>query len=279
MQLIVNDYWRLALAAGCDFVHLGQADLEGADLQALRRAGVRVGVSTHDEAELERALGLAPDYVALGPIYHTTLKVMPWAPQGLQRIGVWKRRIGALPLVAIGGVTLERLPAGAGRGRGRRGGGVGHRARRRSGDARAAVAGGGGLEGSMNDRYQRQTVLPEVGAAGQRRLGDAAVLVVGAGGLGCALLPYLAAAGVGRLILVDHDRVEESNLHRQPLFRMSDVGRLKVEAARDALLATNPAGAHRGASRARSLPPTRPRSSPAWRSPSMRRTVSRQPTC
>ena len=92
----------------------------------------------------------------------------------------------------------------------------------------------------MSDRYQRQSVLPEVGAAGQRRLGDAAVLVVGAGGLGCALLPYLAAAGVGRLILVDHDRVEESNLHRQPLFRMSDLGRLKVEAARDALLAMNP---------------------------------------
>ena len=83
-------------------------------------------------------------------------------------------------------------------------------------------------------------MLPEVGTAGQQRLSDAAVLVVGAGGLGCALLPYLAAAGVGRLILADHDRVEESNLHRQPLFRMSDLGRLKVEAAREALLATNP---------------------------------------
>jgi thiamine-phosphate pyrophosphorylase len=110
IQLIVNDYWRLALAAGCDFVHLGQADLEGADLPALRRAGVRVGISTHDEAELERALALAPDYVALGPIYPTTLKLMPWAPQGLPRIGAWKRRIGMLPLVAIGGVTLARLP-------------------------------------------------------------------------------------------------------------------------------------------------------------------------
>jgi thiamine-phosphate pyrophosphorylase len=110
IQLIVNDYWRLALAIGCDFVHLGQRDLDGVDLAALRRAGVRLGVSTHDEAELERALSLSPDYVALGPIYPTTLKVMPWAPQGLPRIGAWKRRIGLLPLVAIGGITLARLP-------------------------------------------------------------------------------------------------------------------------------------------------------------------------
>lgn len=110
IQLIVNDYWRLALATGCDFVHLGQSDLDGADLAALRRAGVRLGVSTHDEAELERALSLSPEYVALGPIYPTTLKVMPWAPQGLPRIGAWKRRIGMLPLVAIGGITLARLP-------------------------------------------------------------------------------------------------------------------------------------------------------------------------
>jgi len=110
IQLIVNDYWRLALDAGCDFVHLGQGDLDGADIAALRRGGVRLGVSTHDEAELERALALAPDYVALGPIYPTTLKVMPWAPQGLARIGDWKRRVGELPLVAIGGVTLARLP-------------------------------------------------------------------------------------------------------------------------------------------------------------------------
>jgi thiamine-phosphate pyrophosphorylase len=110
IQLIVNDYWRLALATGCDFVHLGQSDLDGADLAALRRAGVRLGVSTHDEAELERALSLSPAYVALGPIYPTTLKVMPWAPQGLPRIGAWKRRIGMLPLVAIGGITLARLP-------------------------------------------------------------------------------------------------------------------------------------------------------------------------
>jgi thiamine-phosphate pyrophosphorylase len=109
MQLIVNDYWEIALSEGCDFVHLGQGDLAGADLTALRRAGVRLGVSTHDHEELERALRAAPHYVALGPIYPTLLKVMPWQPQGLARIREWKGRIGAMPLVAIGGLTLERL--------------------------------------------------------------------------------------------------------------------------------------------------------------------------
>lgn len=109
MQLIVNDYWEVALEEGCDFVHLGQGDLAHADLAALRRAGVRLGISTHDHEELERALGAAPDYVALGPIYPTLLKVMPWQPQGLGRIGEWKRRIGAVPLVAIGGLTVPRL--------------------------------------------------------------------------------------------------------------------------------------------------------------------------
>jgi len=76
VQLVVNDYWRLALACGCDFVHLGQGDLDGADIPALRRAGVRLGVSTHDDAELARALALRADYVALGPIYPTLLKAM-----------------------------------------------------------------------------------------------------------------------------------------------------------------------------------------------------------
>jgi thiamine-phosphate pyrophosphorylase len=108
-QLIVNDYWEIALDEDCDFVHLGQGDLANADVAALRRARVRLGVSTHDEAELERSLALAPDYVALGPIYPTLLKVMPWQPQGLARIGEWKQRLGVIPLVAIGGLTLERL--------------------------------------------------------------------------------------------------------------------------------------------------------------------------
>jgi thiamine-phosphate pyrophosphorylase len=109
-QLIVNDYWLLAMAEGCDFVHLGQGDLETADVPALRKAGVRIGISTHDHVELARALALEPDYLALGPIYPTVLKVMPWSPQGLERITEWKRRAGDTPLVAIGGLTVERLP-------------------------------------------------------------------------------------------------------------------------------------------------------------------------
>jgi len=108
-QLIVNDYWELAIEEGCDFVHLGQGDLDHADTRAVRKAGMRLGVSTHDDRELERALSLEPDYIALGPIYPTLLKVMPWAPQGLARVTEWKRRVGPTPLVAIGGLTLERL--------------------------------------------------------------------------------------------------------------------------------------------------------------------------
>ena len=114
--LVVNDYWRIAIGQAAPWVHLGQGDLDGADI-AVRRAGLRLGVSTHDDAELERALELEPDYVALGPIYPTILKAMAFAPQGLKRIGDWKRRLGAVPLVAIGGLNPERaklcLKAGA----------------------------------------------------------------------------------------------------------------------------------------------------------------------
>jgi thiamine-phosphate pyrophosphorylase len=109
-SLVVNDYWQSALDLDCHFVHLGQTDLDASDVPALRRAGVRIGISTHSHAELDRALSFDPDYVALGPIYPTVLKSMPWAPQGLERISEWKRLVGAKPLVAIGGVTVERLP-------------------------------------------------------------------------------------------------------------------------------------------------------------------------
>jgi thiamine-phosphate pyrophosphorylase len=108
--LVVNDYWHLAIEEGCDFVHLGQEDLEEADLGAIRKAGMRLGISSHDEAELERALATKPDYVALGPVYPTILKAMKWDPQGLDRVTQWKRRIGIIPLVGIGGISLDRAP-------------------------------------------------------------------------------------------------------------------------------------------------------------------------
>jgi thiamine-phosphate pyrophosphorylase len=107
-QLIVNDYWREALELGADYIHLGQEDLAGADVAAIHAAGARLGISTHSEAELAIALAAKPDYVALGPIYETRLKVMKWAPQGLDRVADWKGRVGDLPLVAIGGITPQR---------------------------------------------------------------------------------------------------------------------------------------------------------------------------
>jgi thiamine-phosphate pyrophosphorylase len=108
-QLVVNDYWREAISLGADFVHLGQGDLAGADLGAINAARIRLGISTHSLDELDNALAADPDYIALGPIYPTKLKTMPWKPQGLARIGEWRARVGC-PLVAIGGITLERAP-------------------------------------------------------------------------------------------------------------------------------------------------------------------------
>lgn len=106
--LVVNDYWQIAIDAGCDWVHLGQEDIDGADLGALHRAGIKLGFSTHDDSELERALGLAPDYLALGPVYPTILKKMKWHQQGLPRLTEWKARIGDIPLVGIGGMRVDR---------------------------------------------------------------------------------------------------------------------------------------------------------------------------
>lgn len=115
--LVVNDHWQIALDEGADWLHLGQEDLDTADVPAIRRAGLKLGLSTHDHAELDRALALAPDYVALGPVYPTILKQMKWHQQGLARVTEWKRLAGDVPLCAIGGLTPERgracLDAGA----------------------------------------------------------------------------------------------------------------------------------------------------------------------
>ena len=83
--------------------------MAAADLSAIRAAKIRIGVSTHSHAELEAALAAEADYVALGPVYATTLKAMPWPPQGLPRVAEWRSKLNC-PLVAIGGITLERAP-------------------------------------------------------------------------------------------------------------------------------------------------------------------------
>ncbi|MEM8571843.1 MAG: thiamine phosphate synthase [Pseudomonadota bacterium] len=109
-MLVVNDHWEIAIEEGASFVHLGQEDLDDADVGAIRNAGLKLGVSTHDETELERALTLAPDYIALGPVYPTRLKKMRWYEQGLARVQEWKEAIDPIPLCAIGGLSVERAP-------------------------------------------------------------------------------------------------------------------------------------------------------------------------
>jgi len=107
-QLVINDYWREAIETGADFIHLGQEDLAAADLAAIKRARLKLGISTHSNEELATALKAEPDYVALGPIYETKLKQMQWATQGLASIAEWRKK-ARLPLVAIGGITLEAV--------------------------------------------------------------------------------------------------------------------------------------------------------------------------
>jgi thiamine-phosphate pyrophosphorylase len=113
-RLVVNDYWRAAIEANAQHLHLGQedlADLADADLKAIRAAGLTLGVSTHDDEELAKGLAARPDYVALGPIFPTTLKSMRFAPQGIAKITDWKKRVGKIPLVAIGGIKFEQAAA------------------------------------------------------------------------------------------------------------------------------------------------------------------------
>lgn len=107
-QLVVNDFWQMAIEEKCDFIHLGQEDLDDADVKAIRSAGIKIGLSTHDNDELDRALSYGPEYLALGPVYPTILKKMKWTEQGLDKVTEWKKLVGNTPLVAIGGMSVER---------------------------------------------------------------------------------------------------------------------------------------------------------------------------
>lgn len=112
VRLVLNDYWQLALELGIDYIHIGQEDLDTADLDQIRAARIAFGISTHSHQELERALSVRPDYVALGPIWETKLKKMIWEPQGVEKLAEWRRIIGPdMPLVAIGGITRARAPS------------------------------------------------------------------------------------------------------------------------------------------------------------------------
>ncbi|MBC7608870.1 MAG: thiamine phosphate synthase, partial [Polaromonas sp.] len=109
-QVFINDHWQIAMAADAYGVHLGQEDLDTADIEALRNAGICLGLSTHTPAELARAKAVQPSYLAIGPIYPTTLKVMPYEPVGLERLAAWAKQAAPYPVVAIGGISLDRLP-------------------------------------------------------------------------------------------------------------------------------------------------------------------------
>lgn len=110
-RLFINDYWQLAIKHQAYGVHLGQEDLETTDLSAIREAGLRLGVSTHDDMEIDVALTARPSYIALGHVFPTQTKQMPSAPQGLAQLARHIARLGDYPTVAIGGISLARAPA------------------------------------------------------------------------------------------------------------------------------------------------------------------------
>jgi hydroxymethylpyrimidine kinase/phosphomethylpyrimidine kinase/thiamine-phosphate diphosphorylase len=230
-RLFINDYWQLAIRHGAYGVHVGQSDLKTLDRHALSVAGLRLGVSTHSPVEMAHAHAVRPSYIAMGPVFETQAKFVPFPPCGVE----WLRTVKALspyPVVAIGGISLSR--AGAVAATGVDGIAV-ISAVRDAGSPEKAAADWLSLE-----RYQRHLALPEVGLVGQARLKASRVLVIGAGGLGAPLLTYLAAAGVGQLGIVDHDVVERSNLQRQVLFTQEDEGLSKALVAKKRLEALNP---------------------------------------
>ena len=114
-RLFINDHWRIAIDKGAYGVHLGQEDLDEAHLSTLHVSGLRLGVSTHSYYEVSRAHAIQPSYIAVGPVYATTSKQMPWIPKGLENLAYWVNTL-IYPVVAIGGITEERAPLVAGTG-------------------------------------------------------------------------------------------------------------------------------------------------------------------
>ncbi|EGP9760978.1 thiamine phosphate synthase [Escherichia coli] len=241
-RLFINDYWRLAIKHQAYGVHLGQEDLQATDLSAIRAAGLRLGVSTHDDMEIDVALAARPSYIALGHVFPTQTKQMPSAPQGLEQLARHVERLADYPTVAIGGISLPRAPAVMATG-------VGSiavvSAITQAADWRLATAQLLEIAGvAMNDRdfmrYSRQILLDDIALDGQQKLLDSQVLIIGLGGLGTPAALYLAGAGVGTLVLADDDDVHLSNLQRQILFTTEDIDRPKSQVSHQRLTQLNP---------------------------------------
>lgn len=241
-RLFINDYWRLAIKHRAYGVHLGQEDLETTDLKAIQAAGLRLGVSTHDDMEIDIALAAKPSYIALGHVFPTQTKQMPSAPQG------WRSWRGILTGWRI--IPPWRLAAS-----------VWNALRRCWRPASAALPWSALLlrpptgaplprsywilrELAMNDRdfmrYSRQILLGDIAIEGQQKLLNSHVLIVGLGGLGSPAALYLAGAGIGKLTLVDDDDIHLSNLQRQILFTTDDIARSKSQVAQQRLTRLNP---------------------------------------
>lgn len=109
-KLFINDYWELAIQYNAYGIHLGQEDLVNADYKAIAQTNIRLGISTHSYYELARAYALRPSYIAFGPIFPTTSKQMPFAPQGISNLQCWRKFLKC-PLVAIGGISIDKLPS------------------------------------------------------------------------------------------------------------------------------------------------------------------------
>lgn len=271
-RVFINDHWQLAIAHGAFGVHLGQEDLSQASLEAIQGAGMALGLSSHGYFEALLALRRRPSYLALGHIFATKTKVMPSLPQGLARLGAYSETFGSLlPTVAIGGIDEHNLDAVKHTGvanvavvraiteaaepvtafRHLTQSWLGRAATIASGISYAQQNAGlqddvgvqdctgvqdcAGLSDRDFIRYGSQLLLPRVSEAGQLALRTKTVAIVGLGGLGHHLAHSLAATGVGRLILIDPDIVELGNLPRQLLYNEQDIGRLKVDVAKEKL--------------------------------------------
>lgn len=241
-RLFINDYWRLAIKHQAYGVHLGQEDLETTDLSAIRKAGLRLGVSTHDDMEIDIALAARP----LTSLWVTSSRRKP------NRCPPRRRDSSSLPDISNAWrITPPWRSAELALKRPRRCWRPASAAslwsapspRRRTGGQRPTSC-WRWQERAMNDhdfmRYSRQLLLEDIAIEGQQKLLASRVLIIGLGGLGSPAALYLAGAGVGTLTLADDDAVHLSNLQRQILFTSADIDRPKAAAAKTRLSQLNP---------------------------------------